>query len=74
MNGEKIYNSLTVGELGSLSYQGRTDDAANWLRFAAKVEQLEQMEIAGLIRITRRHREGQTGNEHIDMVLFRRLR
>ena len=45
MNGEKIYNSLTVGELGSLTYQGRTDDAENWVRFAAKVERLGQMEM-----------------------------
>ncbi len=51
MNAEFVYERLAVGETGSLTYQGRTDDANRWERFAQKIRRLDEMEAEGLIRI-----------------------
>jgi len=74
MNGYDIYRKLTVGGTGAMTYQGATDDTRRWAKFAEKLRWLDEMEAQGLIEIFMRHKEQQSGLEHVDMVLFRRLR
>ena len=73
MNGLEIYQKLRPGERGSLTFQGKTDDAPAWLAFGVKVSALRAMAAEGLIRIDREHNEAQSGASHIDMVIFTRL-
>jgi hypothetical protein len=73
MNGRQLYKQLKQGEKSSLTFQGSTDDHAAWARFAEKVGELDAMEAEGLIKITNRHREAQSGRSYIDMVLFMRM-
>jgi len=43
-------------------------------RFKGEVEELEQMENAGLVKITLRHHEQTTGRRYVDLVRFRKLK
>jgi len=74
MNADYIYRRLEIGEVGSMSYQGKTEDADRWERFARKLQRVDEMEAEGLVQITFRHRERQSGFNHVDMVRFKRMR
>lgn len=74
VNPDYIYRRLEIGEVGSLTYQGQTEDVDRWERFARKVRRVDEMEAEGLVQITFRHRERQSGFNHVDVVRFKRLR
>jgi len=74
MNADYIYRRLEIGEVGSLTYQGQTEDADRWERFARKLLRVDEMQAEGLLQVTFRHRESQSGFNHVDMVRFKRLR
>ncbi len=78
---QKIYSSTPIGAGGVLNSSalvsvgaGAPDKESAYQRFAAQVAELEVMEREGLLRIDERHRESGTGQRHVDLVRFTRLK
>jgi hypothetical protein len=64
-----IYEKVEIGLIGTCSAAPMDIEA-----FQDILRQLDTLETAGLIEITDRHRESQSGQRYVDLVRFRRLR
>ncbi len=67
----EVYESTQIGHIESMRAGTTTPDDLE--RFQAVVREFENMEAEGLIQITMKHPESQTGKHFIDLVMFKRL-
>lgn len=69
--GRSIYEKTLIGKTGSTQVYGSNKPELE--AFQEVVRELEQLESDGLITITNRHPESESGFRYIDLVLFKRL-
>lgn len=69
-----LYKDTAVGASAWLIYGGASTDPGAREQFAGQIRELEAMEREGLVRITLRKEESQTGSRHVDRVRFDRLK
>ena len=80
MLAEKTYQATSVGATGTMTYGGLVavglgpDPIAGYEAFAVELAKMEGMENQGLVTITYRHRESQTGKKYVDVFRFTRLK
>lgn len=67
----KTYEKTPISTTGSMQASSIPADLE---AFQAVVAQFEDLEAQGLIDITTKHRESQTGKHYVDLVMFKRLR
>lgn len=67
----KAYEKTPVGTTGSM--QAGSTSLADLEAFQEVVRQFEDIEAEGLIEITTKHPETQSGKRLIDLVMFKRL-
>lgn len=76
---QKVFDGTPIGGVGTLKAKssmgpgGPTSALDAYEQFESVVAEFEEMERAGLIRITLRHPESQTGHRYIDLIKFQRL-
>lgn len=77
--GRDSYGSAKIGGIGSVvASTGVTVGIGGsvfepYERFKDVIEELEQLELAGLVTITDKHLETSTGQRYVDIIRFRRL-
>lgn len=71
---KEAYLATKVGETGRITYGGSAKDIAGHEAFAAEVGVLEGMEDQGMVEITSRHHEKQTGKNYVVVAAFKRLK
>jgi hypothetical protein len=73
MLAQDTYEATAPGHTGTIRFSGKTDDVEAWEDFAVEVRVIEHMVRQGLLTVSFRHVESQTGRRHVDMVTFTRL-
>lgn len=63
------FEATAVGATAILSLAPRHSDEA----FQSDVREVQRMEADGLVRITKEHRENESGRRLIDLIIFTRL-
>ncbi|WP_166485924.1 hypothetical protein [Rhodoferax ferrireducens] len=74
MLARKTYDATAIGAAGTMTYGGASQMDGGYERFATHIADLEAMEANGMVRIEYRHHESGTGDRHVDLVRFTRLK
>ncbi len=80
MLAKKTYLATAIGGTGTMSYSGMTSFGSGgapdavYEAFAVEFAELEDMESQGLVTITYRHEESQTGKHYMDLVKFLKIK
>lgn len=67
----EVYERTEIGHTGSM--RAGSTAPGDLDQFQAVVSESESMDAEGLIQITMKHPESQTGKHFIDLVMFKRL-